>query len=351
LQRLRPGDVVRVPGGRRPGLAVVLDPGQSRSREGDPRPTVLTSERQVRRLSVADFPAPVEALARLRIPRGFNARNPAARRDLVSTLRARGLDEKGPRPRRARSAAADDAEIARLREALRRHPCHTCPDREDHARWAERHHRLRRDTDALERRMHTRTNSLAATFDRVCAVLEALGYLADETVTARGQRLARLYTELDLLAAECLRDGLWDELTPAELAACVSALVYESRQPDDAGPPQVPGGRTRDVLAAMVHLWGQLDTLESDHRLDMLREPDLGFAWAAHGWASGQSLDTVLTESDLTAGDFVRWARQLVDLLGQVADAADEGSPLRETARAAVEAVRRGVVSTAPVTA
>ena len=350
LERLRPGDVIKVPAGRRAGYAVVLDPGVVGG-EG-PRPTVLTAERQVRRLTVVDFPRPVEALSRLRIPRTFNPRNPQSRRDLASTLRTRlgeaGLDDGGGHggaAHRPGAAAGDDAEIARLRRALRQHPCHGCDEREEHARWAERWFRLRRDTDALERRVHSRTNTLARTFDRVCALLESLGYLSGEAVTERGRRLGRLYTELDLLAAECLRAGVWEELDPAELVACVSALVYESRQPDDAVPPRLPGGRVQTALAETVRLWGRLELVEKDYRLDLSREPDLGFAGTAHRWASGHSLDAVLSAADLPAGDFVRWTKQLIDLLGQVADAAPEGSRVRATAPAAIGALRRGVVA------
>ena len=171
-----------------------------------------------------------------------------------------------------------------------------------------------------------------------------MGYLRGDQVTAEGQRLGRLYTELDLLVAECLREGLWDELTPPELAACASALVYESRQPDEVGPPRLPGGRARAILVDMVKLWAQLEELEKDHGLSFLREPDLGFAWAAYRWASGAGLDVVLSEAELAAGDFVRWVRQLLDLVDQVAEAAGEG-PLRETARTAAAALRRGVVA------
>ena len=345
LERLRPGDVIRVPAGRRAGLAVVLDPGLAAGLEG-PRPTVLTADRQVKRLTSVDFPLPVEPLERLRIPKSFNARSPQARRDLASTLRNRVPEGAGERPRRGRvDARFDDPEVDRLRETIRAHPCHRCPDREDHARWAERYWRLRRDTDALERRVEGRTNTVARTFDRVCGVLEALGYLAGDRVTDDGRRLARLYTELDLLAAECLRAGLWDDLTPAELAACASALVYESRQPDDALPPKLPGGRAREVLGEMVKLWGFLDAAEKDARLDVSREPDLGFAWPAYRWASGHRLEAVLADGDLSAGDFVRWVKQLLDLLGQVAQAAPEGSRVRTSAPAAVEALRRGVVA------
>jgi ATP-dependent RNA helicase HelY len=350
LERLRVGDVIRVPAGRRAGLAVVLDPGLSAGTEG-PRPTVLTVDRQVRRLAGIDFPTPVEVLDRLRIPKSFNPRSPHSRRDLAAALRTRlgtRAQESG-RPRRGRSAAADDAEIARLRAALRAHPCHGCDEREQHARWAERYHRLARDTETLRRRVASRTHTIARTFDRVCALLTALGYLDGDRVTAHGERLARIYTELDLLTAECLREGVWEGLNPAELAACASALVHESRQADDMGTPRLPAGRARESAERMVRLWGRLDGLEDDHRLDFLREPDLGFAWAAFRWASGHRLEAVLRDAEITAGDFVRAVKQLMDLLGQIADAAPDGG-MRRTARAAVDALRRGVVAYSSVT-
>jgi ATP-dependent RNA helicase HelY len=56
----------------------------------------------------------------------------------------------------------------------------------------------------------------------------------------------------------------------------------------------------------------------------------------------------VLYESDLAAGDFVRWVKQLIDLTEQVADAAG-GGPLRANARAVTDQLRRGVISHASV--
>jgi len=348
LERLRAGDVIRVPGGRRSGLAVVLDPGVDRS--GDAHPLVLTEDRWAGRLSATDFLTPVESLARVRVPRNFNHRSPQARRDLASSLRATGTEGGTTRPRRARSAAADDPELARLRSAVRSHPCQGCDAREDHARWAERYDRLRRDTDMLQRRVETKTNTIARTFDRVCALLSELGYLAGDESTPAGATLARVYSEADLLVVECLRAGLWDGLSPAELAACVSSVVYEARRPDDQVAPRVPGGRIRDTLAEMARLWGRLDEAETEHRLSFLRAPDPGFAWAAFRWASGQRLDAVLSEAGpggepMSAGDFVRWTKQLLDLLSQVALVAADGSPVRASATAAVSALRRGVVA------
>jgi ATP-dependent RNA helicase HelY len=293
----------------------------------------------------------VEAFTRLRIPKSFNGRNPQSRRDLASTLRARtqGLV---PPPRRGsggraehRRSAEGEREITRLRAEVRAHPCHGCSDREDHARWAERHHKLERDTRTLQRRIEQRTNTIARQFDRVCEVLTALGYLEDDEVTAAGEKLMRLYSDLDLLAAESIRTGLWRGLSAGELAAALSALVFEARRADDAGAPRLPGGRVRQVLADMVALWADLDALEREHHLDFLREPDLGFAWAAYRWAEGASLDDVLTETDLAAGDFVRWMKQLLDVTDQVADAAGSDDVLRRSARDTAKALRRGVVA------
>ncbi|MBY8884403.1 DEAD/DEAH box helicase [Streptomyces sp. PTM05] len=366
LEKLRPGDIIHVPAGRFAGLALVLDPGvpagrspgRSRQRPGyhdfddSPRPLVLTAERQVKRLASTDFPVPVEALDRMRIPKSFNARSPQSRRDLASAMRSKAGSAgiHAPRRRKDRSAAADDTEIARLRTEIRAHPCHGCDEREDHARWAERYHRLQRDTRQLEHRIEGRTNTIARTFDRICALLTELGYLEGDTVTGDGRRLSRLYGELDLLASECLRDRVWEDLGPAELAACASALVYEARAADDALPPKVPGGAAREALAEMVRIWSRLDDLEERHKINQTegvgqREPDLGFAWIAHQWASGKGLDAVLREADMPAGDFVRWTKQLIDVLGQIAEAPPQDSTVRRTARKAVDGLLRGVVA------
>ncbi|MFH8757747.1 DEAD/DEAH box helicase [Streptomyces atroolivaceus] len=360
LEKLKPGDVIHVPTGKFAGLALVLDPGLPAGRTNGhrgleyhdgPRPLVLTAERQVKRLAQIDFPVPVEALERMRVPKSFNPRSPQSRRDLASALRSKAGHIDPGRHRKQRATAADDREIARLRTELRAHPCHGCDEREDHARWAERYHRLQRDTRQLEHRIEGRTNTIARTFDRIVALLTELDYLRGSEVTDNGRRLARLYGELDLLASECLRDGVWEGLNPAELAACVSALVYEARQADDAVAPKLPSGPAKAAMGEMVRIWGRLDALEEDFKISQTegvgqREPDLGFAWAVYMWASGRTLDEVLREAEMPAGDFVRWCKQVIDVLGQIAAAAPrDGSSVAKNAHKAVDAVLRGVVA------
>jgi ATP-dependent RNA helicase HelY len=344
LASLARGDVIAVPGGRRSGLAVVLEAGEAH-RE-DPRPLVLTEDRWAGRLSVADFPTPVAVLGRMRLPKRVEHRVPRVRRDLASALRQTGIAV--PPQVRRRSEAADDAELAALRRALRAHPCHSCDDREAHARWAERYDRLDRETNTLRQQVAATTHSLARTFDRIRALLAERGYLEGEQLTEHGRMLARLWSETDLLTAECLRHGVWDGLEPAELAAVVSALVYEAR--GDTATPRVPAGPVSEALVATVRLWGDLEADERRHRLERIREPDLGFAWPVYRWARGESLSAVLmaaenNDAELSAGDFVRWCRQVIDVLDQVRSVAGEGSAVGATAAAAVRTLRRGVVA------
>jgi hypothetical protein len=168
-------------------------------------------------------------------------------------------------------------------------------------------------------------------------VLDQLGYLDGDSVTPAGRRLTRLYSELDLLAAECLRRGLWQGLNPAELAACVSVLTFESRrQTDDAGPTRLPKGPVRDVLDDMSRTWAELDQLERRNSLSFLREPDPGFVWAAYRWVRGGSLEDVLDSvPGLTPGDFVRSMKQLIDILDQIAVASRDDRPARGAAKPA----------------
>jgi ATP-dependent RNA helicase HelY len=350
LERLRIGDVIRVPQGRRAGLAVVLEPGAGGF--GEPRPMVLTQDRWAGRVGPADFPGPVDVLERIRVPKHFNSRSPAARRDLAAQVSATGLDRHGSGGRRRNRGGApgEDAEIALLKVQLRQHPCHACPDREEHARWAERRWRLLRDTEALRDKVAGRTGSLARTFDQVCAVLTERGYLsADGEVGEAGRMLGRIWTEADLLVAECLRLDVWAGLAPEELAAAVSMVLYESRREGDERA-SVPKGPAAAAVEATQKLWLEIESDEAKHGLSLTREPDAGFVWPMYRWARGEPLARVLAsghnfDSDMPAGDFVRWARQVLDLLGQIADASSASPKVRATARAAIGAINRGVLA------
>ena len=345
LEKLRPGDVIKIPVGRRSGFAIVIQ-GNKGGKKESASPTVLTSDAQVRRLTLMDVPTPVEPVINLSVPKHFNARNAKSRKDLAATMRVKVPHDPPPARQKESGVSQEVAWVAQLRRQMRAHPCHACPEREDHARWAERWWRLRRETDAVARTVEGRTNTVARTFDRICELLVELGYLTEggAAVTSQGDTLKRLYTEKDLLAAECLRHGVWKRLDAPSLAAIVSTLLYEPRGSDAEISPRMPNDDVGEAYDVMVRRWSQLEDRERAHTLPTTGAPDAGMAWMLHRWASGQRLEVVLRDSEIAAGDFVRHCKQVIDLLGQIGDAVAEPT-LSVTARRAIDAVRRGVVA------
>ena len=244
---------------------------------------------------------------------------------------------------------ARQKQIASLRKRMLRHPCHQCPEREDHARWAERYWKLKRTVDKVRREIDNRTGTVARIFDRVVDVLGELDYVAvtgdgATVLTPAGRTMRRIYGERDLLVSESLRTGIWRDLDAASLATLACCLVYEPRR-DDAGPGErgLPRGPFRTALSATESLWQRLDDLEQGHHLPGTEAVSSGLAQAMYSWARGMPLERVLIEADMAAGDFVRWAKQTIDLLDQLSLVAD--APLATTARKALDTVRRGIVA------
>jgi len=269
----------------------------------------------------------------------------AIRRRLTEVERETLTGETGARAAKERR----QRELASLRKRLRAHPCHNCPERESHARWAQRWWKLRRDTDALTKQITTRTGAVARVFDRVTEVLLGYGYLLEDragavTLSESGLILRRIYAERDLLVAESLRRGLWNDLDPAALAAMACALVFEPRREEGLIDERyLPRGPFRVALHDTQELWSRLDDLERDHQLPGSNPLAVGLSLAMWKWARDGSLIDVLDEAEMAAGDFVRWTKQTIDLLDQLSVVAD--APVGATARVALDAIRRGIVA------
>jgi ATP-dependent RNA helicase HelY len=334
VARLKPGEVVWVPRARRRGLAVVVS-----SRDG--KPTVLTQDRQFFRLSSRDFEDPPSVVTRIPLPRSGSVRNPRFRRDVASRLVA--LDVKGGgRRRRSPTSPKVEREAARLEGLAAEHPCRGCPERAKHERWAGRATELRRRLGGVERRIRVRTETLARQFDRVLSVLGALGYVDGWALTTKGRTLTRIYGEGDLLVGEALESGLLDGLTPAEVVALLSAVVYEGRERIPLSG-EMPTAETKERYERLQRLWRKVRRAEDEHQVQLCRELEAGFASPIHHWADGEALEDILAETDMAPGDFVRNCKQLIDLLRQIEEVAPpETGALVRTGR---EAIARGVVA------
>ncbi len=345
LARIRVGDVIRFRRGRRTHHAVVHHV-MTTAHNGTVL-DVVTEDARNRRFDAEDLGGGVEVLGTLRGVSRQNPRTPRGRNDLAAQVRAFAAGRGAPRgsgaPETPSGPAAEWVDLDRLRARLRDHPCHHCPEVETHARWARRHRQALADREGLLERISHRTGTIAAGFDRICEYLLELGYLGDaDTITPAGEMLRAIYSERDLLMAQCLREGVWNRLSAAELAGAVSLVVYESRN-------ETPGRLDTRALRAAVEetqrIAARLEEGERAHGIEPTPLPDPGLAGLIHRWAAGDPLASVLAGDEMSAGDFVRWCRQVLDLLDQLTQVPHLPDHLRGRARAAHTALNRGIVA------
>jgi ATP-dependent RNA helicase HelY len=289
---------------------------------------------------VKDFDTPPTVLTRVALPRAGSPGSARYRRDVAAKLVT--LHVKPPKPPRPRVSAKVEREAAELEAQAEAHPCHACPERGRHERWARRASELERRLRGQRREVRARTETLAKQFDRVLGVLEDLGYVRGFEILDKGRMLARIYGEGDILVGEALGEGVLDGLEPAETAALVSTLVYESRERVPQ-PGDLPTAESAGRYERLQRIWRRIRATEDEHQVQLCRELDDGFATPVYHWAQGRPLEDVLAETEMAPGDFVRNCKQLIDLLRQIEEVA--APETASQVRAAREAVLRGVVA------
>jgi ATP-dependent RNA helicase HelY len=258
----------------------------------------------------------------------------AKAREEIATL------ERSYRSREKRNRVEIDRKIGELRKELKSHPSHQCPERENHARKYEKAFRLERETNGLLERVNSRTNVIPRTFDRVVNVLREMQYLQEEKLSDKGKTLIRIYAESDLLLAEIIHSEVFEKLTAPDLVAVLSALVYEGRG-EKSKIPRIPKS-VETPMKEVVSTWRKIIDLEDEYGLSSQREPNFDLAWSAYRWANGYQLNSILRETEIPVGDFVRNMRQIIDLLGQLRNANIALKPIVEDA---IHRIDRGVIA------
>ncbi len=341
LSGVRPGDVLALTRSRKTRLCVVG--AKATSASGRVEVSVIGEDATWRALAPEDVHGAIAVVGHMSIPGGSALRRTKERTRIAGELRsgaAKGIYEVP-----AESTQAFDP-ISALRVAMRQHPVHRCPHREEHARAGAQWARLEREINRLRSSIDSQTGSVAAQFDRVCAVLERLGFLAGDEVTDAGQRLRRIFGERDLVIAMSLDEGAWDGLDECELASMVSALVYDSRSEDDAQElaPSGVGTRLRTAWEECMGTLERVHRAEKRYGCDPTPGLDGALMAATLAWAHGSTLATAIEGAPIQPGDFVRWMRQVMDCLGQIASASDSSNLARRAERAK-ERIGRGIVA------
>ncbi|WP_099332024.1 DEAD/DEAH box helicase [Actinomyces minihominis] len=344
LRDLKVGDVVRFRRGRRLRTVVVVQAPSAGF--ATPLARVVGDDAKPGSIGPHEAENGLEVLGRMPVPeRG--AKRPSDRKDLAAALRHHDFtrDVKRSRPRDDLRVAKILDEVSDLERKMREHPVHSCPDREAHAVLGHDYARALRERNRIASRINSSSAQIVQEFDRVCTVLRKLSFLNENTVTKRGRRLRRIYGERDLLTAQILAEGAWDDLKPEELAAMVCAVVYEPRGDDGVSsiPSHFPTARLELVWTETMRIYEELHAAEVAASHEVTTPPAGQLLPEMYRWAKGASLASILESSELSGGDFVRWVRQVLDMLDQLRRL--EESEIRSAATKARDRLLHGVVA------
>ena len=351
IQELLPGDIIHIPTGRLRGYAVVTTRAESNT---DPRIGILTEDAHTRTATPRDFEGIIDPVSRIKLPKRLTLKTPKERRDTASRMRQALIDHKPPRETKHRTITERpnglQEQLETLRTKMRNHPCHGCSERETHARWAERWYKLNSDTDGLRRQIARRTNTIAHVFNRIAQLLTSYGYVnratdGELTLTSTGQSLRRIYGDKDLLTCLCLEAGFLNTLDPAAIAATIAALTYQGKRDTIEHLPRYPHPSLRESITTINRELARLNASEEEHKLTQTPTCDFGLVEPIYAWARGAHLAKALENTDLTAGDFVRWAKQVIDSLDQITHINGINADLRARCEKAIILIRRGVIA------
>ncbi|MDH5520510.1 MAG: hypothetical protein OEZ14_08255, partial [Acidimicrobiia bacterium] len=349
LAHLSPGDVIRFHAigggaGARATTAVVAVLAVAFRRRGRIRVTVVDTDGDSYELVPDELLEPPEVVAKVDLPEPYLPNSVSFAHDVARQLKNRRLARPSGNGRADKKPKNGDRPSGMEKKSR---PAILTKDDvpPDARRGLKRLEKIEADLARARQVASGRADSLAGQFDRVIAMLSERGHLDGWSLTDSGERIARVYHESDLLVVETLEAGLFDGLDPVEVAALASVFVYEERR--STGAPSQPWYPSADMRRRFRQIQARhLDLIlaEEEAQLPPTREPDPGFVAVAHGWASGVPLDDILGEEDLTAGDFIRTTKQLIDLLRQLGQLAPDPATAR-AARSAADAVHRDLVA------
>ena len=324
LSVLRLGDMITLPKQGRESKAAVI---ATAKRASGTKITIVTANRAVLSLQAGDFDTPPSKVGYIKLPEQFPLTSPRFVKEVALRVQRTKINLGA----RASSGRVD-----------RDHPVTNDPELKRKLIAAKSADRIDSELRSMEDRIEKSVQSVSAKFDDLVRLMERRGYVSKWTLTEQGKSLAKIFHELDLVIAESLANGLFDGLTPAELASLLSAFVYEFRRAEEPPKPHVPKS-LQSQWKSMKDLSDKIGRDEEATGVAAHRSLDAGLMEITFEWASGSELIDILSD-DLTAGDFVRTMKQLVDLLRQLALIAPS-SQTKQCAEQAAQSILRGVVA------
>ncbi|CAD6226876.1 GSCOCG00005957001-RA-CDS [Cotesia congregata] len=197
-------------------------------------------------------------------------------------------------------------------------------------------------------------------------VLKTLGYIdVDDRVTLKGRVALDMGTH-ELLITELVYRNILTNLQPAEIAALLSALVFQQKMDNDPEPKLAVlkeviifaiyfVDNLLDIIVLLktmktiISIRQEIETIELQYGMETVEPLNFGLVEVVYEWAREEPFAKIMELTEVQEGIIVRCIQQLNDTLKDVKTAANRigETVLKEKMEEASTAIKRDIVFTA----
>lgn len=218
--------------------------------------------------------------------------------------------------------------------------CDTCKLYKKHSKNVEVIERIRVRLHKLEKEMERQRDIFWNKFLAHRSVLIDFGYLKDDYPTDWGKTTSQIRSENELYLSQVIFSDALQNLSPAQLAAVVSAITTEEQRTDMMYglPLSEP---VRKSLNLIRNIRRKIDKVQKHYSVEAPLYINPFYSSLIELWVDGAEWETIAESLDIGEGDIVRSFKRTVDVLRQFTTIDNVPEWLVFTAREAIDKILR----------
>lgn len=218
--------------------------------------------------------------------------------------------------------------------------CDTCKLYKKHSKNVEVIERIRIRQHKLEKEMERQRDIFWNKFLAHRSVLIDFGYLKDDYPTDWGKTTSQIRSENELYLSQVIFSDALQNLSPAQLAAVVSAITTEEQRTDMMYglPLSEP---VRKSLNLIRNIRRKIDKVQKHYSVEAPLYINPFYSSLIELWVDGAEWETIAESLDIGEGDIVRSFKRTVDVLRQFTTIDNVPEWLVFTAREAIDKILR----------
>ncbi|RYP42816.1 hypothetical protein DL770_011630 [Monosporascus sp. CRB-9-2] len=218
-----------------------------------------------------------------------------------------------------------------------------------HDQWLIKEH-----ISSLRQALSDQNLQLLPDYEQRIEVLKDLSFIdADTRIQLKGKVACEIHSADELVLTELILDNVLAEYEPAEIAALLSAFVFQEKT---ESVPNLTGNLERG-MKTIIDISEKVNTVQTEHQViqssedsnDFVSRPRFGLMEVVYEWARGMSFKNITDLTDVLEGTIVRTITRLDETCREVKNAARIiGDPeLYQKMQTAQEMIKRDITAVA----